>query len=313
MEQNKELSIVVPVFNEELNISPFLARIIPAIGGLNINYEIIFCLDPSTDNSYKIIKNFCHVNENIKLITFSRRFGQPAATMAGIAFSKGKFCVVIDVDLQDQPELVPVLYNKALDGFDVVYATRRSRSGETWLKRVISFMGYKLIGSMSELSIPRNTGDFRIISRRVIDSLLNFKESNAFLRGYVAFIGFNQTFIEYDRDSRFAGDGNYNRYFGSLKIGLNGLVSFSRKPLQVMSVLGFGMSFLSFLISIFYFISHFYGSSYPLGLTTIVLVVTFFAGIQLLAIGILGEYIGRIYDDVKGRPLYIVDELINIS
>jgi dolichol-phosphate mannosyltransferase len=133
------------------------------------------------------------------------------------------------------------------------------------------------------------------------------------LRGYVAFVGFNQTFIEYDRDPRFIGTGNYNRYFGSIKIGLNGLISFSRKPLQIMSIIGFGMACISFFIAVFYFINHLIGYNYPLGLTTIVLVVTFFSGIQLLALGLLGEYVGRIYDDVKGRPLYIVDEVINIE
>jgi dolichol-phosphate mannosyltransferase len=310
---NIELSIVVPVFNEELNIEPFLARMIPALLPLNISYEIIFCLDPSTDKTYNVIRSNALVNKKIKLVTFSRRFGQPAATIAGINFCQGKYCVIIDVDLQDQPELVPVLYEKALEGFDVVFAKRRTRAGETVIKRIIAYLGYKVINRMSDISIPTNTGDFRIISRRVIDSLLLLKESNAFLRGYVAFVGFNQTFIEYDRDPRFIGTGNYNRYFGSIKIGLNGLISFSRKPLQIMSIIGFGMACISFFIAVFYFINHLIGYNYPLGLTTIVLVVTFFSGIQLLALGLLGEYVGRIYDDVKGRPLYIVDEVINVE
>lgn len=310
---NIDLSIVVPVFNEEENIEPFLSRMISSLSALNISYEIIFCLDPSTDNTYGVIKGYTSVNKQIKLISFSRRFGQPAATMAGINFSKGEYCVVIDVDLQDQPELVPVLYNKALEGFDVVYAKRRSRAGETIVKKIIAYLGYQVINRMSDISIPTNTGDFRILSRRVVDSILLLKESNAFLRGYVAYVGFKQTYVEYDRDPRFIGPGNYNRYFGSIKIGLNGLISFSRKPLQIMSVLGFSMACISFIIAIFYFINHLLGYNYPLGLTTIVLVVTFFSGIQLLALGLLGEYIGRIYDDVKGRPLYIVDEVININ
>lgn len=310
---NIDLTIVVPVFNEERNIEPFLSRMIPSLSALNISYEIIFCLDPSTDNTYNVIKDYTSANKQIKLLSFSRRFGQPAATMAGIKFSKGKYCVVIDVDLQDQPELVPVLYKKALEGFDVVYAKRRTRSGETIVKKIIAYLGYQVINRMSDISIPLNTGDFRILSRRVVDSILLLKESNAFLRGYVAYVGFKQTYIVYDRDPRFIGPGNYNRYFGSIKIGLNGLISFSRKPLQIMSVLGFSMACISFIIATFYFINHHLGYNYPLGLTTIVLVVTFFSGIQLLALGLLGEYIGRIYDDVKGRPLYIVDETININ
>jgi dolichol-phosphate mannosyltransferase len=233
--------------------------------------------------------------------------------MAGINICQGKYCVVIDVDLQDQPELVPVLYSRALEGFDVVYAKRRSRAGETIIKKIISYIGYEVINRMSDISIPTNTGDFRILSRRVINSILLLKESNAFFRGYVAYVGFKQSYVEYDRDPRFIGSGNYNRYFGSLVIGLNGLISFSRKPLQIMSIVGFSMACLSLLIATYYYINHLLGYNYPLGLTTIVLVVTFFAGMQLFALGILGEYIGRIYDDVKGRPLYIVDESININ
>ena len=279
-----------------------------------MKYEILFTLDPSPDDTEAVIEKEIHRNSRIKLMVFSRRFGQPAATIAGILSCKGKTCVVIDVDLQDPPELIQTMYEKLHhENVEVVYAKRRSRKGETLLKRLIAFLGYKAINTLSDIKIPRNTGDFRIMTRRVIEELRQLHETHGFLRGLVAYVGFKQSHVEYDRDARFSGKGNYNRLTGSLKIGLNGLISFSSRPLQLMSVLGGFMAFVSFLTGLWYVIQKIFGFDLTPGLPTTVLVVTFFSGVQLLCLGLVGEYIGRIYDEVKRRPMYIVDRVVETA
>ena len=305
------ISLIIPVYKEESNIHPFLHRTTDVMEKIGANYEIIFALDPSPDNTEAIILEEINRNPNIKLMVFSRRFGQPAATMAGILACTGETCVVIDVDLQDQPELIEQMYTKLNEGYEVVYAQRRSRKGETLIKRVISYMGYSVINKLSDVQIPRNTGDFRIMTRRVIEELRRLNESHGFLRGLVAYVGFKQTFIEYDRDERFAGKGNYNRLTGSFKIGLNGLIGFSSRPLFLMSITGFVLAGLSFLLGIWYVVQKFFGVELTPGLSTTVLVVSFFSGVQLLGLGLIGEYVGRIYDEVKQRPMFIVDRKIN--
>ncbi|MBF0504462.1 MAG: glycosyltransferase family 2 protein [Candidatus Omnitrophica bacterium] len=307
------ISVVVPVYKEESNIRPFLSRIEKTLIQMGKSYEIIFTLDPSPDHTEEIILEEINRNQNIKLMVFSRRFGQPAATMAGILSCLGETCVVIDVDLQDQPELIKEMYAKLKEGYEVVYAKRRSRKGETLLKRFITYIGYSLINRLSDVKIPRNTGDFRIMTRRVIEELRRLNESHGFLRGLVAYVGFKQTFIEYDRDERYAGKGNYNRLTGSLKIGLNGLISFSSRPLIIMSITGFTIAALSFLLGAWYVLQKLIGFDLSPGLSTTVLLVSFFAGIQLIGLGLIGEYVGRIYDEVKRRPMYIIDRKVNFE
>lgn len=310
-EDRPDISVVVPIYKEEKNIRPFLARLEPVLAGMNVSYEIIFCLDPSPDQTDQVVQQAIQRNPRIKLIVFSRRFGQPSATMAGILHCQGKACVVIDVDLQDPPELIANMYDELADGNEVVYARRRSRKGETWVKKAISYLGYIVINKLSEVKIPTNTGDFRIMTRRVIEELRQLNESHGFLRGLVAYVGFKQAFVEYDRDPRFAGKGNYNRLTGSFKIGLNGLVSFSSRPLQMMSVAGATMAGFSFLIGAYYLLQKICGFNLTPGLSTTVLVITFFSGVQLLCLGLMGEYIGRIYDEVKRRPMYIIDRIVD--
>jgi len=248
------------------------------------------------------------------MIVFSRRFGQPAATMSGILSCAGRWCVVIDVDLQDPPELVAEMYREAVGrNCDVVYAQRRSRKGETLVKKTVAYVGYGVINRLSDVGIPRNTGDFRIMSRRVVEELRNLNEVHGFLRGLVAFVGFRQHCVQYDRDPRLHGKGNYNRLLGSLKIGLNGLVSFSSRPLFIASITGVILAGLSFLLGAWYVFQKFVlGVPFSAGLPTTVLLVTFFAGIQLLSLGIIGEYVGRIYDEVKRRPISIVDKKVGL-
>jgi dolichol-phosphate mannosyltransferase len=310
MEKKIDLSLVVPVYKEEKNIKPFLERTEAVFSKMKINYEILFALDPSPDNTEFVIQNEILRNPNIKLIVFSRRFGQPSATIAGILECKGETCVVIDVDLQDPPELIESLYDELKKGFEVVYAKRRSRKGETIIKKLISHYAYIVINKLSDIEIPRNTGDFRIMTRRFIEELRKLNETHGFLRGLVAFIGFNQSFVEYDRDSRFEGKGNYNRYTGSFKIGLNGIIGFSSKPIFLMSISGFIIAFISFLFGIWYLVQKLMGFDLSPGLPTTVLLISFFTGIQLLGLGLIGEYVGRIYDEVKKRPQYIIDKIV---
>jgi glycosyltransferase involved in cell wall biosynthesis len=306
-----DLSVIVPIFKEGENIKPFLDRTENVLNKMGISYEIIFCLDPSPDNSEQVVLQEIERNSNIKLLLFSRRFGQPAATMAGILRCKGKVCSVIDVDLQDPPELIEPMYNKLLTGYEVIYAKRRSRKGETITKKLVSYVGYKVINKLTDVNIPRNTGDFRLMTRRVIEELRSLNESHGFLRGLIAYLGFKQGFIEYDRDERHAGKGNYNRLYGSLKIGLNGLIGFSSRPLQLMSLMGAFLAGFSFFLGLMYFFQKFINISLTPGLSTTVLIVTFFAGVQLLCLGLMGEYVSRIYEEVKRRPMYIVDKMID--
>lgn len=307
------LSVVVPVYREEKNISPFLEQIIPVLEAITNDYEIIFAMDPSPDRTEEIILARRAENPRIKLITFSRRFGQPMATLGGLKYASGDATVVIDVDLQDPPELITQMVAKWQEGFDVVYAQRKSREGETVIKRLVSWLGYRVINKVADVSIPPNTGDFRLMNRRVIDELNNLKECHGFLRGMVALVGFKQTAIQFDRKVRRSGTGNYNRYLGSLRIGANGIYCFSNYLLTLSTQMGFLIAGASFVLGMVYGIMQLCDRTFPLGNPTIVILVLFLGGIQLIGIGILGEYVGRIYEEVKGRPRFIVDRLSGLE
>ena len=309
----KKLSVVVPVFNEEKNINEFLNRIKNTLQKLNSDYEIIFLLDPSNDDTEGKILNALKIDNKIKLIIFSRRFGQPAATMAGINYASGDRCVIIDCDLQDPPELIIEMSKKMDEGFDAVLARRRSRKGETFLKKIITKVGYKIIEKITDIKIPKDTGDFRMLSKKMIKNLKEFKEPNAFLRGLVAYVGLKQAFIDYDRMERFDGESKYNRYFGSIKIAFNGIFGFSSRPLFIMSIIGFIFAFLSFIIGIYYIIIKIIDPTITPGLSSTILLITFFAGLNLIGLGLIGEYVGRIYDEVKKRPNFIIDKKYNFD
>jgi glycosyltransferase involved in cell wall biosynthesis len=311
-EAHVELSIVVPVYQEETTIPLFLERIEPILERAAPNYEIIFCLDPGKDSSLEILKNCVEKNPRIRVLVFSRRFGQPSATIAGIEHCKGDACIVIDVDLQDPPELIQSMVEKWREGYHVVYAQRRSRKGETIPKRLLSYIGYQIINKISEVPIPVNTGDFRLLDRRVIDEIKGLQEHHGFLRGLVAFVGYKQTSIQYDRDERTAGDSKYSQVTGSIRIGMNGIIAFSTKPLTMASIMGFIFSGFSFLIALWYLFQKLVlNTDITPGLPTTVILITFFGGIQLICLGIVGEYIGRIYEEVRGRPKYIIEEEIS--
>ena len=308
-----DLSIVVPVYNEVGNITEFLARVIPILVENVETYEIIFSVDPSTDGTEDLIEKAHNLNPNIKMIKFSRRFGQPTATLAGLDFCTGRAALVMDVDLQDPPELIPELLTKWKEGFAVVYAKRRHRDGETWLKKLTSKVGYGLIDRFGDVKIPRDTGDFRLIDRIVIDELKRFPETHGFLRGLVALVGYKQTEVIFDRPARHSGKGNYNRFFGSFKIGLNGIIGFSSALLNLSTVLGFLAAITSFVLGASYVVLQLFGQPFPVGNPSIVAVVLFVGGLQLICLGIIGQYIGRIYDEVKQRPRYIVAQSFGVN
>lgn len=301
------LSLVVPVYKEEKNIPEFLHRVEPILERIDRDYEIIFSLDPSPDRTEDVILEARAKDPRIKLLKFSRRFGQPMATLAGLQYSRGQVVVVMDVDMQDPPELLQEMVAKWREGYDVVLPQRRQRTGEPWIKKLVAATGYRVINRIADVSIPPNTGDFRLMSRRVVDEVVRLKESHGFLRGMVAVVGFRQCLIPFDRPERFAGQTNYNRFFGSLRIGFNGIFCFSTYALSLSTLLGFILALGSLAIAFLYLFLKLIDYPIVWGNPTLVMLVTFLGGVQLISVGILGEYIGRIYEEVRQRPRFIVD------
>lgn len=303
------ISVVVPCLNEESNIRPLYERVVPVLRRTGLDYELIFSLDPCTDETEERIRELRADDPRVRMVRMSRRFGQPAATMAGLRMSSGDIVVVIDCDLQDPPELIEPMVERWRAGFDVVYAQRRTREGETLVKRIVAATGYRVIRRVSEVDIPANTGDFRLMSRRVVDEVLRLNETHGFLRGLVALVGFPQTSVLYDRDARQDGTSKYNRFFGSVRIGLNGIVGFSRYPLHLISLLGLIISAFALLLALTYIVLRLAKVEIPFGNPTLVIIVSLLGGVQLLSLGVMGEYIGRVYDEVKRRPMFIVDTM----
>ena len=301
------LSVVVPVYKEEKNIPEFLRRIRPILSGVTEDYEIIFSLDPSPDRTEDVILEARAADPRIKLLRFSRRFGQPMATLAGLEYASGEAVVAMDVDLQDPPELIHEMVAKWREGYDVVLPQRRARTGEPWLKKLVAATGYKIINKIADVKIPPNTGDFRLMARRVVTEVVKLKESHGFLRGMVAVVGFKQAIIPFDRPARFSGETNYNRFFGSLRIGFNGIFCFSTYALTLSTLFGFIIAGCSFLLMAIYLFYKLMGWEILWGNPTLVILISFLGGIQLISVGILGEYIGRIYEEVRARLKFIVD------
>ena len=310
----RSLSVVIPAFNEEDNVERVYDRLSAVLDALDLDaWEIIFSVDPCTDRTENLILALRERDERVKMLRFSGRCGQPAATIAGLAAATMDGVVVIDCDLQDPPELIPELVDRWRDGFEVVYAQRRTREGETLPKRIVAHVGYRVIRRIADVEIPPNTGDFRLMSRRVVQHVVGLNEAHGFLRGLVALVGFKQTAVIYDRDARAAGTSKYNPLFGSLVIGMNGIVSFSRYPLHLISIGGIFLSGFAFLFAAGYLVAKLAGIDFPTGNPTVVIAISLFSGIQLLSLGIMGEYVGRIYDEVKRRPKWIVESSYGVE
>ncbi len=302
-------SIIIPVYNEERNIDPLLERLVKVLTSIEgCRYEIIFAMDPCSDRTEEKILTARKADSNIKLLSFSRRFGQPASTIAGLEMSSGDVCIVIDADLQDPPEIIIELVDRwRQTGAEVVYAQRRTRKGETVLKKMVAYLAYYIINRIADVNLPRNTGDFRLMTRRVVNHVVSLKESHGFLRGLVALVGFKQEAVQYDRDARLTGKGNYNRWTGSFLIGFNGIFGFSRFPLVFISILGTLFTSISVVAAILLFILNQSGIVLPVSNPATICFFMFFTGIQMICLGVVGGYVGRIYDEVRNRPKYIVE------
>lgn len=306
-EENVELSIIIPCYNEEPNINHLFERLISVLELLDMTYEIVCVNDGSTDNTLKLLVEYYQRNPLIKVVNFSRNFGKEIALTAGIDYAVGDAVIPIDADLQDPPELIVKLIAKWREGYDVVYATRRSRQGETWLKQFTANKFYQIIQRLTPVEIPPNTGDFRLMDRKVIEALKQLPEHNRFMKGLFSWVGYQQTSILYDRDPRFKGETKWN-YWQLWNLAIEGITAFSSKPLKIWSYIGISISLISFIYASFLVIrTLILGIDVP-GYASLIVAILFLGGMQLLSLGILGEYLGRVHDEVKRRPLYLVRE-----
>jgi dolichol-phosphate mannosyltransferase len=299
-----DLSVIIPIYNEEMNLVPMNNRIIAALSPLGIPYEIVYVNDGSKDNSLPIIMGLSEENASVKYIDFSRNFGHQIAISAGLEHAIGERIVIMDGDGQDPPELIPDLLKKSLEGFEVVYAKRKKRKGESFLKKLTAKLFYRFLANITQIEIPLDTGDFRLIHRKVQKVLLNMPEQHKYLRGQIAWIGFNSTFVEYDREERMGGNTKFT-YGKMMRFATDGISGFSNWPLKVATMLGFAVSGIAFMLIIYSLYQKFFGFT-EVGWTSLHISVLFLGGVQLLGIGILGEYLGRVSENVKNRPTYIV-------
>ncbi|MGB0369338.1 MAG: glycosyltransferase family 2 protein [Flavobacteriales bacterium] len=302
------LSVVIPVYNEADNIRPLFERLVAVLNGLNFTKsELIFVNDGSSDDTISIVKELPSTEVDVRFVDLSRNFGHQIAVTAGLDQTVGDLIVIIDADLQDPPELISEMVAKIKSGYDVVYARRIKRKGESFLKKATAKFFYRFLSRITSVDIPIDTGDFRIVSRRVVEALKQMPEREKFLRGQIAWVGFDQTFVEYERDERVAGNTGYT-WSKMVGFALDGITSFSNFPLRMATLAGFIMSFIAFLLMLYALYSRFILQVYEPGWTSLMLSVLFLGGIQLVSIGIIGEYIGRIAGNVKQRPLYIVKD-----
>ena len=299
-----DLSVIIPIYNEEMNLVPMNNRIITALMPLQLHYEIIYVNDGSKDNSLPIIMGLSEENASVKYIDFSRNFGHQIAISAGLEHAVGERIVIMDGDGQDPPELIPALLIKSKEGFEVVYAKRKKRKGESFLKKLTAKLFYRFLANITQIEIPLDTGDFRLIHRKVQKVLLNMPEQHKYLRGQIAWIGFNSTFVEYDREERMGGNTKFT-YGKMMRFATDGISGFSNWPLKVATMLGFAVSGIAFMLIVYSLYQKFFGFT-EVGWTSLHISVLFLGGVQLLGIGILGEYLGRVSENVKNRPTYIV-------
>ncbi len=305
-----ELSIIIPIYNESANIETLYERLSKVCDDITPDREIIFVNDGSKDDSLQKVKALREKDPRIKYIDFSRNFGHQIAVTAGLDACKGKAVVIIDADLQDPPELIADLYQKwKHENYQVVYAKRRRRKGESFMKLWTAKMFYRILGSITSISIPVDTGDFRLVDHKIVDYLKKMPEQHKFLRGQISWIGFNQTYIEYDRDERHGGKTGYT-YKKMIRFALDGITSFSDFPLKFATFMGFFVSGVAFILILFTIYERFNPENvrYQSGWASLMISVLFLGGIQLIGIGIIGEYISRISTNVRNRPLYIINE-----
>ncbi len=302
-------SIVAPVYNEEAVLPELHRRVTAVMEQTGESWELVLVNDGSRDGSAEAIAKLHEQDSRVKGLSFSRNFGFQLAATAGLDHAQGDAVILTDADLQDPPELYPEMIAKWREGYDVVYGVRASREGETWFKELTAKLFYRLIHRITSIDIPLDTGDFRLMDRRVVESIKQMKETNRFLRGMVPWVGFKQIGVPYQRASRYAGEAYFKSIWQMGPFAIDAITSFSYFPLQLATIAGFIMAGLSALaILVVIYVRLFIDSTQLTGQATTLVAVLFLGGVQLISLGIIGEYLGRIYDEVKGRPLYLVDK-----
>ena len=310
----KKISVVIPVYFEEEVVKECYNRTKSVLEGLEkYEYEIIFVNDGSQDKTLEMLEEIAKDNKNVKVISFSRNFGHQAAVTCGLKYTTGDAVAIMDADMQDPPEVILDMIKLWEDGNEVIYAKRKTRKGETRFKLFTAKMFYKVLNGLSDVEIPKDTGDFRLADKKVIDVINSLPEHNKFLRGLFSWVGFKQIPFEYERKERFAGKTKYPLK-KMLKLASDGITSFSTKPLKVLGALGIMSIIVSIILIIYAIISYVFRlNSLTPGWTSLMVTITFLGGMQLLSIWLISEYIGKIYDESKGRPEYIIDKTINIK
>lgn len=306
------LSIILPVYNEEPGLVELHRRLTQVLARIGEPYEVIFVNDGSTDGSLSVLSDMAKTDQHLRVLSFSRNFGHQVAITAGLDYSSGQAVVVMDADLQDPPEVIPCLVDKWRGGYDVVYAVRTERPGEGALKRGTAALFYRVLRHLAKVDIPADAGDFRLMSRRAVEALKRLRERHRFVRGLSSWIGFRQTAVSFVRDARYAGKTKYP-FLKMVKFALDGLTSFSFAPLQLATYLGFGASLVSFCYGLYAVGLKLFTNESVLGWASLIVAVLFIGGVQLITLGIIGEYIGRIYEEIKQRPLYIVADAIGFA
>lgn len=310
----KKISVVVPMYYEEEVVNECYTRLSNVFTGLNkYDYEFIFVNDGSKDKTLELLEKIAVKDKKVKIISFSRNFGHQCAVTAGLKITTGDAVIIIDADMQDPPELIEEMISLWEEGNEVIYAKRKARRGESYFKLFTAKMFYKLLDGLSDVKIPQDTGDFRLADKKVIDVINNLPEHNKFLRGLFSWVGYKQVPIEYERKERFAGKTKYP-FKKMLKLAIDGIISFSNKPLKILGIIGIFSIIISFAILIYSLVSYLFKlNSLTAGWTSLMVTITFFSGVQLLSIWLMSEYISRIYDESKGRPQYIIDKTINVE
>jgi dolichol-phosphate mannosyltransferase len=309
MSEQPTFSIVSPVYNEESVLPELYRRVRAVMDDLGEPWELILVNDGSRDESASVIADLHEQDKRVKGVSFSRNFGFQIAVTAGLDHAAGDAVILTDADLQDPPEVFPRMIEKWRDGYDVVYGVRASREGESWFKLMTAKVFYRLIYRITDIDIPLDTGDFRLMDRRVVDVIRHMPERNRFLRGMVPWVGFRQTGVEYERRARFAGESKFSSVRQMLPFAVDAITSFSYLPLQLATYLGFLIAVIAGVAIVAVILVRLFGPENPLlGQATTLVAVLFLGGVQLISLGIIGEYLGRIYDEVKGRPLYLVEQ-----
>ncbi len=309
---NPVLSVVVPVYNEQEVIAQTLRRLRQVLDGMAVEYEILFVNDGSRDNTLQILRPACEADKRLKLINFSRNFGHQTAITAGMDLASGDAVVIIDADLQDPPEVIPDMFALWKAGYEVVYGKRIHRKGETFFKKATARLFYRFLSAMTDVDIPVDTGDFRLIDRKVVEALRRTPERNRYVRGLIGWLGFKQTAYEYVREERFAGTTKYPLR-KMIKLAIDAITSFSVKPLRIAGVLGLILSVLGFAYTVYVIIAKLCGAVFSDGWASTICIVLLLGGFILVMLGIMGQYIGRIYDEVRARPLYLISETVNLE